>query len=192
MKKLLLLISLVFIFNTSCDVLEQVNEVKTFVNCDFSVNNVNIDKVGGFDLTKYDNVSDIGFMEMLSMGQQIISDKLPAKLTVDIRAKNNQGSKASISGLDWQLFMKNEQYGSGKLNQYVEVLPGQSTDFIVNVDFDFLKLLKSENLQSILDLAMDLENKEKLKKLDIILKVKPYYKSGNNIREYPGYLTIRP
>ena len=168
------------------------NEVTKFVNCNFSVNKVQINRLGGIDFTKYSSVSDVGFTEMLSLGQKLMSGNLQANLSVDIRAKNNQSSKAAISGLDWQLFMKNEQFGTGKLNQYVEVLPGQSTDFTVNVNFDLLKLLKSENLQTILDLVMDMDNQEKLQKLDIMLKIKPYYRSGGNIREYPGYLTIRP
>jgi len=192
MKKLVILFLSITLITSSCDILEQMGEVATFVNCNFSVNKVRINKLGGFDFTKYNDVSDIGFTQMLSLGQQLIAGELPANLSVDIRAKNNQSAKASISGLDWQVFMKNEQYGSGKLNKYVEVLPGQSTDFTVNVNFDLLKLLTSENLQTILDLVMDMDNKEKLKKLDIMLKVKPYYKSGSSIREYPGFLTIRP
>ena len=192
MKKLIVLVSFLIITVTSCDVLNQMGEVTNFVNCNFSINKVAINRLGGVDFTKYKSVSDVGFTEMLSLGQQVIAGNLNASLYVDIRAKNNQSSKAAISGLDWQLFMKNEQYGTGKLNEYVEVLPGQSTDFTVNVNFDLLKLLKSENLQTILDLVMDMDNKEKLQKLDIMLKVKPYYKSGGSIREYPGYLTIRP
>ncbi len=192
MKKLIVLVSFLIITVTSCDVLNQMGEVTNFVNCNFSINKVAINRLGGVDFTKYKSVSDVGFTEMLSLGQQVIAGNLNASLYVDIRAKNNQSSKAAISGLDWQLFMKNEQYGTGKLNEYVEVLPGQSTDFTVNVNFDLLKLLKSENLQTILDLVMDMDNKEKLQKLDIMLKVKPYYKSGGSIREYPGYITIRP
>ena len=192
MKKLIVLVSFLIITVTSCDVLNQMGEVTNFVNCNFSINKVAINRLGGVDFTKYKSVSDVGFTEMLSLGQQVIAGNLNASLYVDIRAKNNQSSKAAISGLDWQLFMKNEQYGTGKLNEYVEVLPGQSTEFTVNVNFDLLKLLKSENLQTILDLVMDMDNKEKLQKLDIMLKVKPYYKSGGSIREYPGYLTIRP
>lgn len=192
MKRFLVIITFFAITLSSCDVLEQLNEVKQFANCDFSVKSVQINKLGGFDFSQYKSVRDIGFTQLISLGQQLVSGNLPANLSVEIQAKNNKSSKAAISGLDWQLNMKNENYGSGKLNQYVEVLPGQITDFTVNVSFDLHKLLASENLQSILDLVMDMDNKEKLQKLDIMLKVKPYYKSGNSIREYPGYLTIRP
>ncbi len=192
MKKLTILFFSIIIITTSCDVLEQMNEVKRFVNCNFKVNGVKINKLGGIDISKYNSVSDFNFTETISIGQKLASGNLSANLSVDIRATNNQSSKASISGLDWQVYMKNEKFGGGKLNKYVEVLPGKSSDFKVNVNFELMKLLKSENLQTILDLVMDMDNKEKLKKLDIMVKVKPYYKSGGSIREYPNYLTIRP
>ena len=192
MKGIFALFSFLIIFSSSCDVLNQVGEVNRFAQCDFSINDVQIIKLGNIDVSKYKSASDFGFTEMLSLGQQLLLNDLPAVLLVDIKAVNNQSSKAAISGLQWQLFMKNEQYGEGKLNQYVEVLPGQSTIFPINAEFDLLSLLTYENLQSIIDLVMDSENKEKLEKLDIILKVKPFYKAGNDIKEYPGYLTIGP
>ena len=192
MKRILTLFSFLIIITSSCGVLKQINEAKQFAECDFMINNVQIIKLGKTDVTEYTRASDIGFTEMLLLGQQLLSGKFPARLSVKIKAINNQSSKAAISGLHWKLYMKDEEYGNGELNQYVEVLPGQSTDFNIIVDFDLLKLLASENLQSILDLVFDIENKEKLERLDIVLKVKPYYKAGDDIKEYPGYLTIRP
>jgi hypothetical protein len=192
MKKITaLLISIIF-FTSSCDVLNQLGEVTRFAECEFTISDVQIINLGGIDISEYKTASDFGFTEMLILGQQLLKGELPSEISIKIKAVNNQTSKAAISGLQWQLLMKNEQYGSGKMNDYVEVLPSQSTVFPVVVNFDFLKLLQSESLQSIIDLALDIENKEKLKKLDILLKVKPYYKSGNSIKEYPGYLNIRP
>ncbi len=192
MKKTTALLLFLLITVTSCDVVNQVGEVDRFAQCDFSINNVQITQLGNLYMAKYNSVSDFGFQEMLSLGQQLLTGELSAKLSVEIEAVNNQSAKAGISGLQWRLLMKNEEYGHGKINDYVEVLPGKSTNFTVGLNFDILKLLASENLQSILDLVFDIENEKKLKKLDIMLKVKPYYKYGDIIREYPGYLTIRP
>ncbi len=192
MKKIAAILLSIIITTSSCDVLNQFSEVKRFAQCDFYISNVQIVNLGGIDVSKYNSTSDFGFTEMLMLGQQILTGELPSVISVDIKAINNQDSKAAISGLKWQLFMKDEHYGSGELNKYIEVLPLQSTVFPVVVNFDFLKLLQSESLQSIIDLVLDIENKEKLQKLDILLKVKPYYKTGNGINEYPGFLNIRP
>ena len=192
MKKIVVLLVSITIFASSCDVLNQFGEVKRFAQCDFYISNVQIVNLGGIDVSKYNSSSDFGFTEMLMLGQQILTGKLPSVIYIDIKATNNQNSKAAISGLQWQLFMKDEQYGEGKIDDYIEVLPSQSTTFPVVVNFDFLKLLQSESLQSIIDLVVDIDNKDKLNKLDILLKVKPYYKTGKGINEYPGFLNIRP
>lgn len=192
MKRLISLIFIVLISITSCDILEQMNEVRTFVSCDFSVNNVKINKLGGYDISGYTDAGDIRLNEIMSLGQQVLTGKLPAQITIDIRAANNHTTKAAISGLEWELIMKNKQYGSGKLSEYVEVLPGKTSDFDVVVDFDLMEIINSGNLNSILDLVLDLDNKEKLNKLELLMKVKPYYKSGKEIREYPGFIYITP
>ena len=192
MKKIIVLLISITIFASSCDVLNQFGEVSRFAQCDFQISNVQIVNLGGVDISNYSSSSDIGFSEMFIIGQKLFSGKLQSTLSVDILATNNHTLKAAISGLDWQLYMQNEQYGEGKIVDYVEVLPSQSTIFTVIINFDFLKLLQSESLQSIIDLVMDIENKEKLQKLDILLKIKPYYKSGKSIKEYPTYLNIRP
>jgi len=192
MKKIIVIFLTITIITSACDVLNQFSEVKRFAECDFYISDVKIINLGGIDISEYTSAGDFGFTEMLMLGQKLLTGKLPAIISVNVTAVNNQGSKAAISGLQWQLFMKDEQYGSSELNKYVEVLPSQTTVFPLSVNIDFLKLAQSESLQSIIDLVLDIENEEKLQKLDLLLKVKPYYKSGNSIEEYPGYLNIRP
>ena len=91
-----------------------------------------------------------------------------------------------------QLFIKGVQYGKGELLDYIEVLPGEEVHFTVNTNFDISKLLKSEDLDAIFDLISDMENQEKLKRLEVKIKVKPLYKSGGSIKEYPSFITIKP
>lgn len=185
-------LSLLIVIITSCGMINQINEAKQFAFCDFSVNEIKIIKLGNIDVSEYRDIDDVSLPDILILGQQLVSDKLPATLSVDIKVINNQNKKAAISGLSWQLFMKSEEYGSGELVQNLEVLPEQTKDFTVVTDFNLLKLLKSEDLESILDLILDIENREKLDKLDIAIKFKPFFKSGSMVKEYPGYITIRP
>lgn len=185
------LLSVLIVLATSCGMINQINEAKQFAFCDFSIREIKIVKLASIDVSEYRNVDDVSLTEILLLGQKIISGELPASLSVDINVVNNQDKNAAISGLSWQLFMKGEEYGNGELVEYLEILPGQSTDFKVMAEFNLMKLLASEDLQSVLDLALDIENREKLDKLDVSIKVKPYFKSGTTIKEYPGYITVR-
>jgi hypothetical protein len=193
MKKLLLITFTAFtLLFTSCDVLQQASDVVQFAQCDFSVDKVGMVKVGNVSIKNIQRPEDLNPLELVGLTQQLMSGSLPVTLDVAIKATNNQSQKAGISGLDWELYMKDTRYGGGKLNQAVEVLPGQSTTFPVSVSFDLLKLVTGNNLQQILDLVFNINDKEKLKQLDLKLQLKPYYRVGSEVQEYPGYITVRP
>ncbi len=184
--------ALLIVLTTSCGMVKQINETKQFALCDFSIVEIKLIELGNADVSEYNSANDVSLSDMLMLGQQFLSGKLPANISADIQVFNNQNLKAAISGLSWQLFMKDEEYGGGELVQYLEVLPAQTKDFTVVTEFNLLKMLTSEDLQSILDLILDIENREKLEKLDITIRIKPYFKSGTTVKEYPGYITIRP
>lgn len=190
-KLFIVLIAGLFMIN-SCDVLQQASDAAQFVQCDFSLSNVKIDKIGGVSLTNIKNPEDIGMMNVMALTQQVLSGSLPTTLNVGIKASNNQSSKAGISGLGWELYMKDQMYGSGKINDVVEILPNSSTVFPVSVEFDILNLVTSNNIQQILDIVFDVDNKDKLDDLDLQLRLKPSYRVGNQVQEYPGFITVRP
>jgi len=177
---------------TSCDALQQVSDTATFVQCDFSLANVGIDKIGGVSLANVNKPDDIGMLNMMSLAQQVMAGSLPTTLNVGIKAKNNQSVKAGISGLAWELYMKDQKYGAGMINDAVEILPNSSTVFPVSVEFDILNIVTSSNIQQILDIVFDVDNKDKLNELDLQLRLKPSYKVGTQVQEYPGYITVRP
>ena len=155
MKKLFLVSLSIIVGIASCDVLNQMGEVKRFAECRFEINSVKINKLGDVNLEKYQSAKDLNFMEAMALGQKILSGNLHAHMDVNITASNNESKKAAISGVEWQLFMKNEKYGEGALNEHIEVLPGSSASFDVDVTFDLLKLISSEELSTILDIVFN-------------------------------------
>jgi len=193
MKNKILFILLIGLFSiNSCDVLQQASDVVQFVQCDFSIDHVKVEKIGGVSLANIKKPEDLGVINMMSLTQQVLAGSLSTTLNVGIKATNNQSLKAGISGLDWELYMKENKYGAGMINESVEILPYNSTIFPVTVEFDLLKLVTSDNIQQILDLVFDIDNKEKLNQLDLQLRLKPFYKVGSQVQEYPGFITIRP
>ena len=88
--------------------------------------------------------------------------------------------------------MKDHKYGAGMISDPVEIQPNASTVFPVSVEFDILKIVTSSNIQQILDIVFDVDNKDKLNELDLQLRLKPSYRVGNQVQQYPGYITVRP
>ena len=191
-KKLWILLVVIVSTFTSCEVMEQVGQMQRFSECNFSITNVSVNSIAGIDLSNIHSESDLDMGKMLTLGQALAKGNLPADLTVTLKAENPNTKTAAISGLDWEVLMKDVSYGSGKLNQRIEVEPGATTTFPLNVNFDLMKVITSESINDLVAFILDSKNKEKLKKLDIKAKIRPWYQSGNEIKPAPAFITIRP
>lgn len=177
---------------TSCDVLEQMHEYERFIQCDFNLVNIQVLEIGGIDISSVGGKSDLGIIDMVAITNKIFSGEFPARISVNLKAKNNDIKKASIAGMDWRILMKEEEMLSGLVDRVVVVDPKASTDFPVIMEVDLIKLLKSESLPQIMAFAFGDNQYEELDKLGVEIKIRPYYQTNSGIKKYPGYLTIKP
>ncbi len=179
-------------FLSSCSILKQGQELKTFTYCDFSVKDVNVISIAGVSVAGYDQVQDLSMNEYLQLAKQAISSDIPSELEIEINAKNNSENRAYISGLDWQLYFMDDLYTEGVISDPVEVLPNRSSTFKVVANVNLLKILHSKSLPELLKLVIEKNSSIDLSELDVTLKVKPWYQSGSGLKTYPGYISIKP
>lgn len=175
---------------SSCSVLEQAQEVQRFIQCDFALEKIQVLEVGGLQVANLKSPEDIGFLNMMSLTNQVLNGTLPAKISIGIRASNNNTATASVAGFEWKLLMKGENYLNGEIDRSVEVLPQSTAVFPVNVEMDLFKVLQRESVSTLLNFVFSENKAQELKNMGIGLKIKPYYKVGAEIQKYPGYLEI--
>ena len=185
-----LLIVLGIIQLSSCEVLEQAQEYGRFMQCEFSFQNIEIIELGGINISSVKNPEDLDMMKLLALTNQVMSGSLPAKLKVNLNAKNNNTQKASIAGLDWQLMLKENEFLNGNITQRVEVQPNSMNTLPINTNIDLLKLIDSNSLDQLLNFAFSKDKRQAFKDLGVGLNVRPYYGLGTEVYKYPGYLKI--
>ena len=190
-RLLTLLISTIFI-TSSCSILEQAQEYERFIQCDFKLANIKVLEISGVDISSATNKGDLGMMDMISITQQIFSGEFPAKLSIGLKATNNDFQKAAIAGLDWKIIMEQQEVLAGMVDQQVVIEPQSTTTFPVILEVDLIKLLRSESLPRIMAFAFGQNQFEEISKLGAEIKIKPYYNTKSGIKKYPGYLTIKP
>lgn len=188
----LFLIFLSIGFFSSCGFFKQSGELNRFVNSEFSVYSVRFEEINGIDLSDVKKISDLGMVRMLAIGQQALSGKLPAKLVVVVTAQNNSQNIAAISGLEYSIFLENELYAEGSVNESVRIEPNSSVNFPVSMNVDLIKLLNSSSINQLLDIALGKQQQQKLSEMGIKIQLKPFYYSGSVLKKYPGFITIRP
>ena len=192
MKRLTFVLIILLLFGQSCGLLNQAGEYERFVNGNFSLLELEVQEIGGINLSEVSDADGMDAGEMLTLVGRMFNGNMPAKLEAIVEVENTAGEKAAISGLEWRLLMKGNEYANGIVDQEVEVEAYSKKAFPVKAEFDFMSVLQSESLPQILTVVFNMNDAEEVKKLDIELKIKPYYKSGSKIKEYPGFITIRP
>jgi len=175
---------------SSCSVLEQAQNIQRFIECEFTLDNIHVVEIGGIKVSSLKSPDDIGFLGMMSLTNQLINGSLPARISIELKASNNNSSMASIAGMEWKILMKEEDFLAGEINDYIEVQPNSSTVFPVHVDLDILQLFQSETLPQLLNFVFSDNKAEELKKMSVGIQIKPYYRVGSVIQKYPGYLNI--
>lgn len=192
MKRLTFVLIILLLFGQSCGLLNQAGEYERFVNGNFSLLELEVQEIGGINLSEVSDADGMDAGEMLTLVGRMFNGNMPAKLEAIVEVENTAGEMAAISGLEWRLLMKGNEYANGIVDQEVEVEAYSKKAFPVKAEFDFMSVLQSESLPQILTVVFNMNDAEEVKKLDIELKIKPYYKSGSKIKEYPGFITIRP
>jgi hypothetical protein len=186
-----LLLTVLFIVN-SCSILNQAGEYERFVNGSFKLKSVRALELGGVDLSGIDDKSSFNAGDIITLTGRLFGGNMPAKLMAEVEVANNTDKIAAISGMEWVLSLNDQIYADGMVDDRVEVRPYSSKIFKLRANVDLLKVLNSESLPQIIKVVTNINDAKELKKLGLELKIKPYYKSGANIKKYPGYISLKP
>jgi hypothetical protein len=188
--------TLVFVFIASllcsCNFVRQTGEMKRFVECNFSVYSVEVQEINGINVSGVKNASDLGWVNILAIGQKALSGSLPAKLKFSIIVHNTSDKDAGIAGLDYKFFLDEDLITEGSIREPINVAANSVTRFPVVVDVDLVKLLNSNSSDKLLDLAFGADPQKTLEELNSRIELKPYYLSGTELKKYPGHVNIKP
>ena len=176
----------------SCNFVRQTGEMKRFVECNFAVYTVEVQEINGINVVGVQNASDLGWVNILAIGQKALSGSLPAKLKFSIIVQNTSDKSAGIAGMDYKFFLDEELITEGSMKEPVRVEASSVTRFPVVVDVDLVQLLNSNSADKLLDLAFGADPQKTLEELNSRIELKPYYLSGNDLKKYPGHVNIKP
>ncbi len=188
--KIILATSLLFLIS-SCSVIKQSRQLKTFSECTFAVKYVKITDIAGVDVSNVKAVNDLPLNDYLKLAGKAFSKNIPSKTVVTINAFNTADNSAAINGLDWELYIKNDLYSKGVVNKPVTVEPGQSKDFDVLAQINLHEILHSKSLPQLLTLILEKNEALTLSDFNAVLAIKPWYVSKKSVKKYPGFIRIK-
>lgn len=186
---LIIIIALVL---NSCSILNQAGEYERFIGSVFTIDNVQATELGGVDISELNNGESLNAGDIMTLTGRLFSGNMPLKLNVFIEVNNINDKRAAISGMDWKFLMGETEYAAGSFDDRIEVEPYSKKVFKVKTQLNLLDVLNSGSLPQIIKVARNINDEEEIKKLDIKLKIKPYYKTSSGMKKLPTYITLKP
>lgn len=170
MKFLKILVAIVFVASSvfmyqACNTLNQIKQ--TFVDLQklqFKLENVNGFSVAGIGISNKKAISDFSLSDGLKLAAAFKTKKFPAEFTLNVAAKNPNDGKsstnakqtnASITSLDWRLYIDDVQTISGDISAPVTVPGnGQSTIIPLRMSLDLFEFFGNQGYDKVVNLAL--------------------------------------
>lgn len=157
MKQKIVALVLVAVMAVSCgttgsSALSGLGSALNLVQCDYSYNSLSNLSLSGMNLSGSNalSLSNIATITSILTGN---ANSIPMNFTVNLDVKNPNDSKASLSGLSYNLKIDGIQFTTGSLNQSFSVAGGSTQVLPLNVGFDLATLLSGGSRNSVVNIV---------------------------------------
>jgi len=176
---------------SSCDVLQQVAEMKTFAKCEFQIKNASNIQLAGINIQNKNQLSDFGFLEVAKITTAFSQGKLPLNLNLNISVKNPNTTPASMNKMDWILFIDDIEMTRGTSNQRIQIPANNKvTNLPLQMQADLFQVLSSESADAVINFGLNLGGSGN-RPTRMMIKIKPSIYIGRKVIAYPGYINVR-
>lgn len=189
-KKLfgLTFLSLIFL---SCGINKQARQLQTLEDCIYEIRSADSIFIAGRDVSKMINKNSINLASMPEFAWAFLRKDVPLKARINLKIKNPTNQDAAINRFEYLISVKGQQLANGLVNQKISVAAGDSITVPVSIQANIYQILSNGNtMQEILAFMKGGNDAATEKKGIVTLKIKPSIAIGDNLVNYPGYITI--
>jgi hypothetical protein len=181
-------LSLVFL---SCGINKQARQLQTLEDCIYEIRSADSIYIAGRDVSKMINKNSINLSSMPEFAWAFLRKDVPLKARINLKIKNPTNQDAAINRFEYLISVKGQQLANGLVNQKISVAAGDSITVPVSIQANIYQILSNGNtMQEILAFMKGGNDAATEKKGIVTLKIKPSIAIGDNLVNYPGYITI--
>lgn len=184
-----LIILMVAIGLSSCNLLTQVAQMANFANCTFNFKNISDIQMLGIDLSKGMTKENLNVSQLLSLTNAVMSKRLPVTFNINLNVDNPNSIAASMGKMDYIVSLNGKEVVSTTLNKSINVPANSSNIVTIPITTDLFQLFSGESADAIINLAFKLAGASS-DPVNLGLKVKPYITINNSQLAYPNYITL--
>ncbi len=187
--KKIILIVLVTLGLSSCDVLMQMSQMANFAKCTFDFNSVSSVQMLGLNIRKGMSRDDLSIAQALALTKALLNKSLPVTFDVNLDVTNPNSSPAAMSKMDYILTLNDKQVIATTMDRSISVPANASNTVTIPVTADLFQLFSGESADAIVNLAFKLAGAQS-NPVNVGVKIKPYITVGGQQLAYPDYITL--
>jgi hypothetical protein len=192
MKKIMMILlaaSLALPF-TSCEILQQAQQMGTLAKCDFRLQSVNQLSLAGINVQRIHKFADLTLLDAGKLTAAVAKGSFPLDFTLNVEAKNPNSTVAGLTKMDWILLIDNIEMTRGVVNQQVTVPANNGSTVIpMNMHVDLKQALSGKGADAILNFGLNLAGAGN-KPTRFTMRLQPTINVASFPISYPGYITI--
>lgn len=173
--------------SSGCTALQQISALKSV---DFAIQNVNQVFLAGVNVDEVRSYNDLNIMDATRLVAAISRKDLPLSLTVNVGATNPADNPvtARMVGLDWRLFLDENETIGGNFNDPRDLPPGVEVGIPIQVELNLVQFFE-ESAQDLFELAAALSGQSGAGK-NVSLRARPTVNTPLGPIRYPNEITI--
>ena len=187
----LIWLSCIALIMSACGINKQAKQLQTLEDCIYEIRSADSIYVAGKDVSKMISNNAINIGSMPEFAWAYLQKNIPLKARINLKIKNPTQQDAAINRFEYQVLVKGQQLANGLVNQKVSIAAGDSIIVPVSVNANIYQILSNGNtMQEIIDFMKGGNDSATERKGIVTLKIKPSIAIGDNLVNYPGYITI--
>jgi hypothetical protein len=189
MRKLQLII-IAFLSLSACTVDDQIKGLKALSDCQFAIKSIGKIEVSGIDIHEIIQSGKINILGMPSLALGFLEQKIPVNGSFVIEITNPTENNAAINQFDYQILINQFEIVEGIIDQPISI-SAYETDLVpIEFSFDIYKFLSDDSIKNEIQKFIKLSNSQKIKDVQLTVRIKPSLLIGNQLVKYPGFIDI--
>ncbi len=188
--KRILAVMLLFTTLSGCSILAELTALKALTKCEFSFHSAQDPVIAGIDVLRVKSFSDLTFIDGQKVVSNILQNRLPFGITVNVEVRNPGTTTAAVNYIEWIAFIDDVQISTGRIDNRVEIPGNGGTSIVpIRIESDLFEYLEGDNPKTMINFGLNLVDAGG-QPTRLSLKIKPSVYVGSTMLTYPDYFTI--
>ncbi len=182
-------IALVALVIATLSCCSSVTGLKNIADCKFQFKSISDVKLGNIDLSDKKSYKNLKLADIAVLMAGYAQHSLMLDMNVNMKVHNPNDQAAQLDGMDYILFIDDQQMLEGKTKDKVKI-DAKSDDIVsLPVTLNFYDAVKDKKLQQMAEMAMELAT-DNADASRVKVAIKPFFTFGKDTLRFPSYITI--